>query len=846
MLVQLLLVLTMLQPPSRGVSVTGVVQDQTGAVLPGAQVVLAAAGSTAAEQSVVSEANGSFRFERVAPGAYDIRTEFPGFKANIAHVRVAARAPGPLTVVMQIEGLTQEVSVSGGGGQASANAAANLNAITVNEDTLDDLPVLDQDIVGAMSRFLDSSAIGTGGTTILVDGVEVNALSLSASAVQQIKINQDPYSAEFMRPGRGRIEIVTKPGGHDYSGTFNLRFRDSSLYARNAFATTVPPQQRRIFEGTLGGPVPGTQKTNFMVSGSFDAEDNQANIYALTPGGLVEANTPNPNRNMLLAGTLSHQQGDNNTQSIRVSHLGQKNSNQGVGGVNLPEAGSNHTSREDEVTFTQQTILTPHLLHDVKFLYGDEYEPRTSINTAPRIVVLDAFTGGGAQADSIRTEHHFTLVDALTWSPRNHTIKAGINIPDWSWRGYDDMTNTGGTFYFSSLADYSAGRPYSFIQQAGNGQVNFLEKVVGLFFQDEVRPRSNLSLDFGLRYDWQDYFHDNNNVAPRASFAYSPGETTRTVVRGGAGIFYDRTGPGPIQDLLRYDGSHLQRYVLTDPGYPNPLLPGQTLGAQPSSIVQLSPDVTIPYTLQYSAGVERQLRARTTLAVNFIGSRGYNMFRSRDINAPEPPTFSARPDPTHSVVREIESAGTQRTASMQATLRGQMTKYFNGSAEYNYGLAKNDTSGIGWMPPNNYDLSLEYARADFNQRHRLEMFGTLAAGSTGNFGISASLATGRPYSLTTGLDQFNTGSANARPPGVPRNSLDGPGFANVDLRWSREFLLPAPDGRKRSATFGVDAFNTLNRVNYSYYVGNLSSPFFGQAVSAQPPRRIQFSLRLRY
>jgi len=262
--------------------------------------------------------------------------------------------------------------------------------------------------------------------------------------------------------------------------------------------------------------------------------------------------------------------------------------------------------------------------------------------------------------------------------------------------------------------------------------------------------------------------------------------------------------------------------------------------------VQLSPDVTIPYTLQYSAGIERQLRARTTLAVNFIGSRGYNMFRSRDINAPEPPTFSARPDPTHSVVREIESAGTQRTASMQVTLRGQMTKYFNGSAEYNYGIAKNDTSVIGWMPPNNYDLSLEYARADFNQRHRLEMFGTLAAGSTGNFGISASLATGRPYSLTTGLDQFNTGSANARPPGVPRNSLDGPGFANVDLRWSREFPLPAPDGRKRSATIGVDAFNALNRVNYSYYVGNLSSPFFGQAVAAQAPRRIQFSLRLRY
>ena len=170
MLVQMALAVTMLQSSSRGVAVTGVVQDQTGAVLPGARVVLAIAGGSTAEQSVSSDASGAFRFERVPSGAYDIRTEFSGFKLNIAHVRVAARAPGPVRVVMQIEGLTQEVSVSGGGGQTSAEAAANLNAITIDEDTLDDLPVLDQDVVGAMSRFLDSSAIGTGGTTILVDG----------------------------------------------------------------------------------------------------------------------------------------------------------------------------------------------------------------------------------------------------------------------------------------------------------------------------------------------------------------------------------------------------------------------------------------------------------------------------------------------------------------------------------------------------------------------------------------------------------------------------------------------------------------------------------------------------
>jgi hypothetical protein len=829
-----------------GVAVSGVVQDQTGAVLPGAHVDLRISGSATPVQSVVSTPAGEFRFDRVASGAYDVRVEFPGFKTMIVAVRVGTRAPAALTIVMPIEGVTQEVSVSSGGTETNARAAANLNAITIDEDTLDDLPILDQDIVGAMTRFLDSSAIGTNGTTIIVDGVEVNGLSLSASAVQQIKINQDPYAAEFMRPGRGRIEIVTKPGGKDFSGAFNVRFRDSALYARNAFAATKPPQQRRILEGTFGGPVPETAKSNFMFSGSYDAEDSQAVIFADTLNGTVQANTPTPSRNVLFSATWNHQQGDTHTQSLRFSHLGQNNRLQGVGGTNLPESGFSHTTREDELTFTQQTVISPRLLHDIKFMVGDEYEPRTSLRAEPRIVVLDAFTGGGAQNDSVRTEHHFTLVDAVTWSPGAHVVKAGINIPDWSWRGLDDRTNTGGTFYFSNLQDYALGRPYSFIQQIGDGRTAFLEKVIGAFVQDEIRPRSNLSLDFGLRYDWQDFVRDHNNVAPRFSFALSPDAHGRTVIRGGLGIFYDRTGPGPIQDVLKYDGSHFLRYVITDPGYPNPLLPGQSLSTQPPSVVQFQPEVNIPSTLQFSVGVERQLRPKTTLALNLIGSRGYDQFRSRDINAPLPPAYVERPDPSRGIVRQIESAGTMRTASLQLTLRGQMTHFFGGSAEYDFGFARNDTGGINWMPPNNYDLSLEYARADFNQKHRVELFGTVTPGKQLNFGVSVSLATGRPYSLTTGLDAYNEGTANARPDGVPRNSLEGPGFANVDLRWFRDFVLASANNHKRMVTVGVDAFNVLNRVNYNTPVGNLSSPFFGQSISAQPPRRIQFSLRFRY
>src|SRR5262249_34379981 len=153
------------------------------------------------------------------------------------------------------------------------------------------------------------------------------------------------------------------------------------------------------------------------------------------------------------------------------------------------------------------------------------------------------------------------------------------------------------------------------------------EKVAGGFIQDEFKIRPNLQLAIGLRYDWQNYFHDNNNAAPRASLAFAPGKSGKTVIRGGGGMFYDRTGPGPIFDLLRYDGRRLLSYVLTNPVYPDPGAIG------PTSIVRLDPMVKLPYLLQFGVGVERQLARTTVMTVNYYGTKGVSVFRSRDVNA---------------------------------------------------------------------------------------------------------------------------------------------------------------------------------------------------------------------
>ena len=822
--------------------INGIVQDQTGAAFFGARVDLIKGGEQ--QRSVATDVSGAFRFDNVQPGNYEVRTQKEGFKTDISKITVGSRSPGRLRIVLSIETLNQQITVNDDTPDLSTDASENRDVATVDRQALDNLPIFDQDIVATMSRFLDSSALGTNGVTLIVDGIQ-GAGALSASAIQTVTINQNPYSAEYNRPGRARIEITTKPGSSEYHGTMNFLFRDAQLNARDPFATAKPQEQRRIFEGSLLGPVGDGKTTSFMFTGQRQEEDNQAIVFAQTPSGPIHENVAAPQRNTDFSIELNRQHSQKTTYSVRFHYRSLKIRNQGVGGVVLPEAATDFHDREDQLFYNQRTAFSNTIVNQFRILVARQHTPAVSVQSGPKIIVLDAFTGGGAQGDRLQTENHLIFDDIVSWTHGKHTFKMGINIPDLSRRGLDDNTNSAGTFSFSSLQDYLDGHPFSFVQQRGNGHVVFWEKVFGGFFQDEYQIRRNLLVTIGLRYDWQNYFRDTNNVGPRISVAYAPKGSRKTVIRAGAGIFYDRTGPGPIFDLLRFDGVRLQRFVITNPTYPDPFANGDTAD-QPTSVVRLDPKVRIPYTFQHSISVEQQLQRGTTLTVSYFRTSG-RLFRSRDINAPPPPFYLARPDPALNVLREIETSARQVTNSLEVSFRGNATKYFSGMAQYTLGRAYNDSSGIGSFPANDYDLSGEWARADSDQRHRFNLLGTMKAGRYFNLGIALQAESGRPYSLTTGRDDNRDGLALDRPAGASRNSLEGPGFLGLDLRWSKDFLLDTSKKEKSpKITAAIDAFNVTNRVNYSAYIGNLSSPFFGRAIASRPARRLQLSMRFAF
>jgi hypothetical protein len=330
-------------------------------------------------------------------------------------------------------------------------------------------------------------------------------------------------------------------------------------------------------------------------------------------------------------------------------------------------------------------------------------------------------------------------------------------------------------------------------------------------------------------------------------FAWAPRKNAKTVFRGGAGVFYDRTGAGPLAELLRYNGVVLRSILITDPPYPDAFSASAPIAAQPSDYVRFATGVRAPYSTQFSAGIEQQAGKRVTVAATYRGAVASKLFLSRDVNAPLPPDFSSRPDAGKGAIRQIESSGRQRDNALDVTLGGEIGSRFTGVAQYTLSRSDNDTGGIGWFPANQYTPSGEWGRADFDQRHRFNLLGSVTLTKKWSIGTGITASSGKPYTLTTGLDSFHTGMVNARPAGVARNTLQGPGYADVDLRCSRDFfLVRSKQDKGPVATVALDGFNVFNRVNYTAYIGNLSSPFFRQAVSSLPARRMQLTVRVKF
>ena len=314
-------------PPPPSPNLHGVVAASNGDVIPNAEIDLVdPTGATI--DKFQSADDGTFQVNAPHSGSYTLVVSANGFKTVQSPVTIAASAASamstqaavklaaPTRIVMAVASAATNIVVNAETSVDLTSTDENRDSSVMTASDLKSLPIFDNDFVSAMGAFLDSDDAATGGSGLMVDGVEANRVTVSASAVQEVRINQDPYSARYYYPGRGQMEIITKSAADAYHGQVNFYFRDSALNAQNALAPSKPFEQRRIYEGSTTGPIPHSKNSSFLVSFNRAEEDLDSVVSARivptasNPTGAFNANVPAPTRDTEFSVRGSHQFGN--------------------------------------------------------------------------------------------------------------------------------------------------------------------------------------------------------------------------------------------------------------------------------------------------------------------------------------------------------------------------------------------------------------------------------------------------------------------------------------------------------------------------------------------------------
>jgi carboxypeptidase family protein/TonB-dependent receptor-like protein len=822
-----------------GVRLSGTTEDQTGAVIPGEKLTLINQ-KTKESRATTSDGEGAFSFESVPPGSYVLRGEAEGFETREMRLTVHNRPVPGLKVGMAL-GASEEITVT-----ASSQSAApenNANAVYLSNEMLGALPSQSQDILPILNNYLSPAATGTGGASIVVDGVETGDLSLPTEALKRVYVNKNPYSAEYRKPGSGRVEVITRNGsrGH-FDGSVAFYARNDIFDARNAFVQAKPELNRRLVEGTFGGPLPFL-RGRFFLSGSRLMDNGSAVVNAVSAAGPLRQNVPTSEDKTNLSGRLDLRPNTANTVTLFYSFFDQPERNREVGGLRLADHGTTAVDRSHKFQFSETAVLSPRFLNVARFTFESGFERLGIPPAGPATIVRGAFTDGPSQSARAVRDTRYGFQDIASYTRGAHTLRFGGAFRP-KYYDFTDATNFGGTFTFADLTGFQSGQPILFQIARGTSQGSFYLPDADVFAQDEIKVNPSLTVMLGLRYDWQAKVKDHNNLGPRIAVAFAPG-ARKTVLRAGAGVFYERVPDEAFQQSLFLDGVNAAEFVINSPQFPNPSI----VGVAPSTW-RLAQDLQTPYLFQSSVAVERQVSTlKATLEYRHL--RGVHLLRARDVNALIAGA-STRPDPNFTLIRQIESTASLNSNAFVASLQGRVASALKLKAQYTLSHTDNNTDGPFFLPADSRDLAPEWGRASFDRRHRFTMASTIDFPASFRLGSMFTATSGGPFNITTGDNALNDGIANDRPLGVTRNSGNAPGFVQLDLRLTKGFSL---FGTKKSSKdsagyqnleFSIDVFNVFNHANLTDVIGNLSSPRFGLATAALQPRTIQLSVKYNF
>jgi hypothetical protein len=724
---------------------------------------------------------------------------------------------------MQVSAEKQEVTVQAEAGPSvSVEPDNNATALVLKGEDLGALPDDPDDLQDALQA-LAGPAAGPNGGQIYVDGFSGGNLPPKES-IREVRINQNPFSAEYDRLGFGRIEILTKPGSDKFRGTVFLNDSNGVFNSRNPFVTNKPDYSSRMYGGNFGGPL--SKRASFFLDFNRREIDNNAIVHAtyLNPSTLaqqaIDTAVLTPNTRTTIAPRLDYQLTTNNTLVARLEYGWNSAENQGVAGFSLPtpyapDMGYNTSGRYLNLMLTETAVLNPTTVNETRFQFSRSSNG-TAGNLTPTVNVTGAFvTGGNDLGYDYNLGKHYELQNYTSISHGTHTIRFGARMRRES-SIVDAPNGYGGAYNFfgglapvlganfqpvtdpatgqvqmqqlTSLEQYArtlqlmaAGYSGAAMQALGGGASQFTitggnpfasvtQYDAGPFVQDDWRVRPNFTLSLGLRYEIQTNVSDHGDIAPRLGFAWAPGSAKngrqKTVVRGGFGMFYDRIADNLTLRTTQLNGFNQLSYVVQNPTF-YPAIPAiAALTPATNTIYQMDRNMHAPTTMQAAIGVERQLPRNTTLAVTYTETRGTHLLQTVPINTPLPGTYG--PGDPLSGVRPYGAAGNlweYESGGLlhQHILMANFNTQFNRNVSLFGNYSLNYANDLPGTPSNPYDFLQDWGRSSLDRRHRFQLVGSIAAPAGIRLNPFVTLQSGSPYDVLIGQDLLGTTVQNQRP-----------------------------------------------------------------------------------